>query len=103
MKLFGFEFGRSDPAPVRQAMEAHRQAHPACEACGKSPVDIHHIIPVAINPLKAADPDNLMSLCPTCHITHGHAGDKSCRHYVPNVRKVLLTRKIEVIKCSQLM
>jgi len=97
MKLFGFEFGRLDPAPVRQAMEAHRRAHPTCEACNTAPVDIHHIIPVAVNSSKAADPDNLMSLCPTCHITHGHAGDKGCHKYVPNLEDVLRIRKVSKI------
>lgn len=86
--------GRNDPAPVRRAMEAHRRANPFCFACGSSPVDIHHIIPVAANPEKAADPGNLMSLCPPCHIAHGHAGDASCHRYVPNVQKLIQLRLV---------
>ena len=86
--------GRTDPAPVRRAMEAHRRANPSCFACGSSPVEIHHIIPVAVNPEKAADPGNLMSLCPNCHIAHGHAGDPGCRRYVPNVQKLIQLRLV---------
>jgi hypothetical protein len=86
--------GRTDPAPVRRAMEAHRRANPCCFACGSSPVEIHHIIPVAVNPEKAADPGNLMSLCPPCHIAHGHAGDTGCRFYVPNVQKLIQLRLV---------
>lgn len=98
MKLFGVQlWGRSDPAPVRLAMEAHRLAHPNCEACGTSPVVIHHIIPVAVNETWADKPWNLMSLCPMCHIVHGHAGDKGCHHYVPNLEAVLGLRKVSKI------
>lgn len=92
------EFGRSDPAPVRRAMELHRRIHPFCECgCGRAPVDIHHIIPVARDPGLAADATNLISLFHDCHIAHGHAGDKSCRHYVANLRAVLLAREVKQI------
>lgn len=98
MRLFGIQFGRSDPAPVRKAMEHHRYVHPTCECgCGRMPVDIHHVIPVSIAPSLAADPGNLMSLHHDCHIAHGHAGDKSCRKYVTNIRENLLTRKVKEI------
>ena len=90
----GEVLGRSDPAPVRRAMEAHRRAHPFCFACGSSPVDIHHIIPVSVDPDKAADPVNLMSLCPNCHIAHGHAGDASCHRYVPNIQGLMRLRMV---------
>jgi 5-methylcytosine-specific restriction endonuclease McrA len=98
MKIFGITFGRSDPAPVRKAMELHRKMFPFCECgCGLAPVDIHHIIPVSVDPSKAADPRNLISLHEECHIAHGHAGDKSCRHYVPNIRESLNTRIVRNI------
>lgn len=103
MKLFGFQIfggepcGRSDPAPVRRAMEAHRRDNPGCASCGREPVDIHHIIPVAVAASQAADPRNLMSLCHDCHIAYGHAGDESCRRYVPNIRQVLRIRTVEEI------
>lgn len=95
MKLFGVQlWGRSDPPNVERAMEAHRKAHPDCEACGRSPVAIHHIIPVAVDASKGYDPANLMSLCPPCHIAYGHGGDPGCHQYVPNVRQVLSLRKV---------
>lgn len=94
MKVFGFQlFGRNDPAPVRAAMERQRQKVRHCEACGKMPVEVHHVIPVSLDPSKAADPDNLMSLCDDCHLVHGHSGDY--RWYVANVREVLMMRKIK--------
>lgn len=98
MKLFGVQlFGRSDPAPVRKAMEYHRKSHPVCAACGNEPVDVHHIIPVAVDPSMADEAYNLISLCHACHIAYGHAGDKSCRRYVPNLQAVLRLRFVEEI------
>lgn len=98
MKIFGVQlWGRNDPPPVRKAMEAHRLEHPACEACDVSPVVIHHIIPVAVKPEWADKDWNLLSLCPTCHIVHGHAGDKGCHRYVPNIEEVLRVRKVSKI------
>ena len=99
MRLFGVQlWGRTDPPPVRKAMDAHRLAHPTCAACPSTePVVIHHIIPVAVEATWADKPWNLMSLCPTCHITHGHAGDKGCHLYVPNIEEVLKVRKVSKI------
>lgn len=98
MRLLGIQlWGRVDPPNVQRAMEAHRRVYPTCEACGRSPVAIHHIIPVAVSDLKAAAPDNLMSLCPPCHIAYGHAGDPGCHQYVPNIRQVLSIRKVTKI------
>jgi 5-methylcytosine-specific restriction endonuclease McrA len=78
-------------------MEAHRRAHPRCAACQAEPVDVHHIVPVAVAPEAAADPDNLLSLCKLCHIAHGHAGDAGCRKYVENVEIILGARKIKTL------
>jgi 5-methylcytosine-specific restriction endonuclease McrA len=97
MRIFGIEFGRTYPAAARKAMEAHRRAFPACVACGASPVEVHHIVPVAVAPEAAADPDNLLSLCERCHIVHGHAGDPACRRYVENVEIVIGTRIVKTI------
>lgn len=98
MYLFGVNlFGRTDPPNVRAAMENHRKRFPLCEACGAKKVDIHHIIPVAVDSSVASDGENLISLCHQCHISHGHAGDGGCHRYVRNVREVLSSRKIERI------
>lgn len=78
-------------------MEAHRLSQPTCEACGASPVVIHHIIPVAVDASWADKPWNLMSLCQNCHIVHGHGGDKGCHQYVPNIEAVLKLRKVSKI------
>lgn len=93
MRIFGVQlFGRNDPAPVRAAMESYRRYHPRCEACGKTRVEIHHIIPVAVAPELAAEAYNLMSLCPACHLVLGHNGDYG--RYVPNVREVVASMQI---------
>lgn len=98
MRLFGYTiFERTDSSPVRRAMEAHRQRFPVCEACGRSPVEIHHIIPVAVSPELADFDSNLISLCKPCHTVHGHAGDLGCHKFVRNLMAVLRSREIEVI------
>lgn len=95
MKIFGVQlFGRTYSPGARQAMEAQRTKQPTCEACDATPVRIHHIIPVAVDPGREADADNLASLCAACHVVHGHAGDKGCRRYVPNLRAVLAAREV---------
>ena len=95
MKIFGVQlFGRTYAPDARQAMESQRATQPTCEACGATPVVIHHVIPVAVDPGREADPDNLASLCAVCHVAHGHAGDKGCRRYVPNLREVLAVREV---------
>ena len=86
--------GRTDPAPVRRAMEEHRRAFPFCASCGRSPVEIHHIIPVGVDPRQADDLANLISFCPECHIAYGHGGDPGCKRYVPNVQRILRLRVV---------
>lgn len=94
MTLFGLHlFGRNDSRPVRNAMRIQEVTQPMCAACGRPGVTAHHIIPVHIAPANAAELDNLISLCPRCHLVHGHAGD--WRKWVPNVREVLALRRIE--------
>jgi uncharacterized protein with PIN domain len=73
-------------------MESYRGYHPRCEACGKSPVAVHHIIPVAVAPELAARQDNMMSLCHDCHLVLGHNGNFA--RYVTNVREVVASMKI---------
>lgn len=85
-------FGRTDPAPVRAAMESYRRYHPRCEACGKTPVDVHHIIPVAADPDLADRQYNMMSLCKDCHLVLGHNGNFG--RYVVNVREIVAGMQI---------
>ena len=44
----------------------------ACEVCGGTAVDIHHIESRGMGGSKLADTiENLMALCRPCHVTYG--------------------------------
>ena len=88
-------------AQAETVMHHYKVAHPDCEACGHKPVtlislnEVHHIIPVSVAPDKAADTNNMITLCRPCHICLGHCGDKACRKYCPNIREVLAVRIVK--------
>lgn len=52
----------------------HLTNNPKCAACGSDKkIEVHHKIPVHINPDLELDPSNLISLCDnTCHLIFGH-------------------------------
>jgi 5-methylcytosine-specific restriction endonuclease McrA len=52
----------------------HLKENPFCLACGKnSKLEVHHKIPVHINPELELDPSNLVTLCADpCHLLFGH-------------------------------
>ena len=60
-----------------QVRKEHLVNHPNCIACGKNKkVEVHHKIPVHINPEGELDPENLVTLCSDpCHLLWGHLGD----------------------------
>jgi hypothetical protein len=79
-------------------MAAYRQAHPVCEACGKSGsivrrLEVHHIHPQNAFPSQAADQDNFIMLCRPCHLYLAHVGDFG--KYVDNLRAVMNLRIIK--------
>ena len=52
----------------------HITKHPTCQACGsnKKP-EVHHIVPVHLDPSLELDPNNLITLCDKyCHFALGH-------------------------------
>lgn len=55
----------------------HLLKQPQCQACGKThKLEVHHIIPVHLDPSKELDLDNLITLCDNnCHLTFGHLMD----------------------------
>jgi len=55
----------------------HLLNNPTCIACGRNKkLEIHHKIPVHINPELELDPLNLVTLCADpCHILFGHLMD----------------------------
>lgn len=79
-----------------KAMKVYRRENPACEFCGDARrIQVHHIEPVSVAPERAADIDNMISLCAKrCHITLGHAGNY--KNYVENCE--LLASQARVIK-----
>lgn len=66
----------------------HLCKEPACVACGReNNLEVHHIIPVHINPNRELDPDNLITLCAEkCHLVFGHFMSYHC--YNSDVRKM---------------
>lgn len=52
----------------------HLKNFPECAACGrKDKLEVHHKIPVHINPALELDPSNLLTLCDSpCHLVFGH-------------------------------
>jgi hypothetical protein len=77
---------------TRKAVKAYRKEHPVCEWDGKTtPVHVHHVVPIAVDPGRAADPENMISLgAKRNHLVVGHAGN--WRRYVLNVKKVCRVR-----------
>lgn len=57
-----------------------KSAEPMCKACGtKKHLEVHHIVPVHVNPLIEIVPENLITLCESmghnCHFIFGHLLD----------------------------
>lgn len=73
---------------------------PQCNACGsKKYLEVHHIIPVHLNPSLELQEHNLITLCESkgfnCHFFHGHS--LSWVAYNPNVidDSKLMTERIK--------
>ena len=54
--------------------EEHIKKQPHCQACGsKKRPEVHHIVPVHLDPSQELNPDNLITLCDKyCHFIFGH-------------------------------
>lgn len=52
----------------------HLENNPTCAASGSNKkIEVHHKVPVHLNPELELDPSNLISLCDnTCHLIFGH-------------------------------
>jgi 5-methylcytosine-specific restriction enzyme A len=52
--------------------EIYEREKGCCQRCGKfvfgKQAQVHHIVPVKKNPLLKFEPNNLMLLCPKCHM-----------------------------------
>lgn len=69
-----------------ETRKKHLEKEPCCMACGscKKP-EVHHIVPVHLDPSKELDPDNLITLCDKyCHFIFGHF--MNYKSWNPNVK-----------------
>lgn len=58
----------------------------ACVRCGaRGRLEVDHIEPVRSAPERAYDPDNLQSLCPSCHTRKTRI---ECGHPPPNPERI---------------
>lgn len=58
----------------QRARAAHLRNEPRCRACGgDDDIEVHHILPYAVDPARECDPTNLVTLCRPCHHVVGHA------------------------------
>lgn len=85
-RLFGSKRSSKWPRIRRNFLKLY----PKCAACGsKKKIQVHHITPVHMDPLKELDPDNLISLCDSskknCHFQFGHL--YSFHSYNENVKE----------------
>ena len=56
----------------RKLSERTRAEKPLCEDCyaqgnAEPSVEVHHIVPIEVNPRLRLEPSNLASLCKSCH------------------------------------
>lgn len=94
LKLLSFLFGRAGCwARVRKA---HLEKEPHCAACGRAKdLEVHHVIPVSVDPSKECDPENCLTLCANpCHLVFGHLMDyrrhnvhvrEDCKRYLERI------------------
>lgn len=78
IQLFTSIFGgtsRSSAWPKLRAQYLERWNW--CAACGRrDSLEVHHIVPVSVDPSRELELDNLITLCRTsCHLLLGHLGD----------------------------
>lgn len=71
--------------------------NPNCAACGRNKkLEVHHIVPVHLDPSRELDIENLITLCDDpCHFVFGHLMDyqswneeiiSDCEKYLKKVR-----------------
>lgn len=77
MNFFGIQIFSSRSYSWPKIRKQHLFKFPNCAACGRSKnLDVHHIIPVSVDPTKELDPNNLITLCSDpCHFVFGHLMD----------------------------
>lgn len=74
----------------------HLKTHNKCESCEvKKNLEVHHVVPVHVDPTRELDPSNFMTLCESCHLLFGHL--MNWKSYNENVREdcAKITAKIK--------
>jgi len=91
-------FGAPRSGQWPRVRREHLAKEPACIACGRTKgLQVHHVIPVHVDPGGELDPGNLVTLCgDPCHLVHGHLMSyakrwnlqvrEDCRRYREKVR-----------------
>jgi hypothetical protein len=78
---------------VTKAKNTYRKANPCCAVCGRSKpffgraVDVHHMVPVHVDPSRACDQNNFISMCRIHHYLIGHLQD--WKNYCLNIYTVI--------------
>lgn len=82
----------------KDVRKKHLESQPYCQACGrKDNLEVHHIVPVHINPSRELDGSNLITLCSKgCHLMFGHLMDykswnphvvADCQSYLSKIKE----------------
>lgn len=82
----------------KDVRKKHLETQNSCQACGREDnLEVHHIVPVHVEPNKELDPNNLITLCgKTCHLIFGHLMDykswnpnveEDSKHYLSKVKE----------------
>lgn len=72
--IFGFYKLATRSKYWPKVRKKHLEKQPHCMACGSTTnLEVHHIVPVHVDPNKELDEDNLITLCDKyCHFIFGH-------------------------------
>jgi len=81
----------------RSVRNCYLKQNPHCAACGKDKkLQVHHIVPVSVDPSLELDYNNLITLCASpCHLLFGHLNDyrsynkdvkKDCAYFLHKIR-----------------
>jgi len=58
---------------MTKAKRTYVKEYNECAICNyKKKLEVHHVIPVHVDPLLSCEQDNFITLCRDCHFTFGH-------------------------------
>jgi 5-methylcytosine-specific restriction enzyme A len=85
-RIFRFDSLATRSKDWPKVRKEHLKIQPSCMACGSNVnPEVHHIIPVHVDPTKELDKTNLITLCDKyCHFIFGHL--MNYKSWNPNVK-----------------